>query len=82
MNDLRAPTIELADGDVLEVGFGTGLNLSCNPPTVKSVTGVDPLEGALDRVDERVAACCGFLESVRPGIIELFPSGTRWINDR
>jgi SAM-dependent methyltransferase len=43
MNDLRPETVERAEGDVLEVGFGTGLNLDYYTPSVKSLTGLDPL---------------------------------------
>jgi ubiquinone/menaquinone biosynthesis C-methylase UbiE len=42
MDELRAETLAPAHGDVLEVGFGTGLNLDFYPPTVKSVTALDP----------------------------------------
>ncbi|MEM7413411.1 MAG: class I SAM-dependent methyltransferase [Myxococcota bacterium] len=57
MNDMRPETVAVASGDVLEVGFGTGLNLDLYPPDVKSVTGVDPLvtEG-LPAVESRIAA--------------------------
>ena len=56
MNEMRPETVEAASGDVLEVGFGTGLNLALYPPDVKSVTGVDPLvtEGVA-AVEERIA---------------------------
>jgi len=56
MNDLRAEVLESAEGHVLEVGFGTGLNLEYYPPTVKALVGLDPnaAEG-LERVEERVA---------------------------
>jgi hypothetical protein len=38
MNELRPEAIAAAEGDVLEVGFGTGLNLGFYPSAVKSVT--------------------------------------------
>jgi SAM-dependent methyltransferase len=41
MNELRPEAIAAAEGDVLEVGFGTGLNLGFYPSAVKSVTGLD-----------------------------------------
>jgi hypothetical protein len=31
-NDLRAPSPEFAESEVLEVGFGTGLNFGFYPP--------------------------------------------------
>jgi len=56
MDDLRPETIAGAHGEVLEVGFGTGLNLRFyDAGAVASLTGLDPLvtEG-LGLVDERV----------------------------
>jgi len=57
MNDLRPDTVGLASGDVLEVGFGTALNLRYYAPAVARVTGLDPMptEG-VPSVDARVAA--------------------------
>ncbi|MFQ5416385.1 MAG: class I SAM-dependent methyltransferase [Myxococcota bacterium] len=57
MNDLRPETVAEAEGDVLEVGFGTGLNLGYYPPTVKSLTGLDPFVAEGYRaLTERIAA--------------------------
>lgn len=36
----------------------------------------------LESTSLRNPYACEFSESVRPGIIEFFPSGTRWINER
>jgi ubiquinone/menaquinone biosynthesis C-methylase UbiE len=57
MDEMRPDTVGRAEGEVLEVGFGTGRNLRLYPAAVKSVTGLDPLvtEG-VPAVDERVAA--------------------------
>ena len=44
MNPLRPETVSAAEGEVLEVGFGTALNLELYGPGVKAVTGVDPME--------------------------------------
>lgn len=56
MDDLRPDTIEAAEGEVLEVGFGTGRNLRLYPPGVKSVTGVDPMvTDGVAPVEERIA---------------------------
>ena len=49
MNELRPETVEPARGEVLEVGFGTALNLALYGPEVQSVTGVDPME--IEHVD-------------------------------
>jgi ubiquinone/menaquinone biosynthesis C-methylase UbiE len=56
MDDLRPETLARAQGEVLEVGFGTGLNLRHYTAGVLSLTGLDPLrtEG-LKVVDERIA---------------------------
>ena len=43
MNPLRPDTIDAASGEVLEVGFGTALNLELYGDDVRSVTGVDPM---------------------------------------
>jgi len=55
VNELRAPTLSAAVGDVLEVGFGTGLNLPYYPSTVKKLLALDPkvVEG-LPPLDERL----------------------------
>ncbi len=53
---LRRPALAGASGDVLEVGFGAGLNLSHYPRAVQSLTGADPMKG-LDRLlAPRIAA--------------------------
>jgi SAM-dependent methyltransferase len=57
MNNLRPETVSLARGEVLEVGFGTALNLRHYGSGVDTVTGLDPLvtEG-MRSVDARIAA--------------------------
>ena len=57
MNELRPEAVSAAEGEVLEVGFGTGLNLDFYPPGVKAMVGLDPnpLEG-LPAVEERLRA--------------------------
>ena len=57
MNDLRPATLSEARGEVLEVGFGTGLNLEHYPLAVESLTGLDPNSADdLPAVGERVLA--------------------------
>ncbi|MGB8329169.1 MAG: class I SAM-dependent methyltransferase [Polyangiales bacterium] len=55
MDDLRAEALLGARGDVLEIGFGTGRNLSYYPEAVRSVWGIDPMttEGVRS-VEERI----------------------------
>ena len=42
MNELRPEALGEAEGEVLELGFGTGLNLPFYPPGVKRLVGLDP----------------------------------------
>jgi SAM-dependent methyltransferase len=46
LDELRAPTVGLAEGDVLEIGFGTGLNLAHYRPAVRSLVALEPNVGA------------------------------------
>jgi SAM-dependent methyltransferase len=46
MDDLRGPTVGQAGGSVLEIGFGTGLNLAHYGPAVKSLVALEPKVGA------------------------------------
>lgn len=54
---LRLRTDVLADarGRVIEIGFGSGANLSHYRPSVRSVVGIEPNDGMLDRARLRVA---------------------------
>jgi SAM-dependent methyltransferase len=57
MDDLRPDTITAAEGEVLEVGFGTGRNLALYTPAVKSLTGLDPMvTDGVAAVEARIAA--------------------------
>ena len=51
----RRRVLSRARGNVLEVGFGTGLNLECYPTSVHRVTGIDPAAVLERRVRARVA---------------------------
>jgi len=42
MDDLRGATVGLAQGEVFEIGFGTGLNLAHYGPAVKSLVALEP----------------------------------------
>ena len=55
LDDLRPRALATAEGDVLEIGFGTGLNLSYYPPGVKSLRALDPLDALQERVEGRIA---------------------------
>jgi len=43
MNELRPEALSTAEGDVLEIGFGTGLNLDFYPKGVTSLVAVEPV---------------------------------------
>ncbi|MEM7136365.1 MAG: class I SAM-dependent methyltransferase [Myxococcota bacterium] len=57
VSKLRPSAVEAASGDVLEIGFGTGLNLEHYGPDVTSLLGIDPMvtEG-VSKVDRRIEA--------------------------
>ena len=50
--DVCAPLV----GDVVEIGFGSGLNLPHLPPAVTRLRAVDPMERGRDLATERLAA--------------------------
>ncbi len=52
----RPRALSDAHGDVLEIGFGTGLNLPHYPAAVSRLTAVDPSRALRRRVQRRVAA--------------------------
>jgi len=54
--ELRAPTLAAAQGEVLEIGFGTGLNLEHYPAGVTRLVTADPMEALSERVRGRIAA--------------------------
>lgn len=54
--EYRREALAPAAGKVLEIGFGTGLNLACYPEAVERVVGVEPEAMLEDRVRRRIAA--------------------------
>ena len=56
MKDERRRCLEHVKGTVLEVGFGTGLNLPHYPRTVTKVIGVDPSETSARLARKRIEA--------------------------
>jgi ubiquinone/menaquinone biosynthesis C-methylase UbiE len=56
MKDERRRCLESITGTVLEVGFGTGLNLPHYPREVTKVVGVDPSETSARLARKRIAA--------------------------
>lgn len=51
----RTPALKDAHGDVIEIGFGTGLNLPYYPAGVTSLTVIDPEDLMPQRVADRIA---------------------------
>ena len=52
----RPQALKDAHGNVLELGFGTGLNLPYFPSSVERLTVVDPEDLLSERVEQRIAA--------------------------
>ena len=50
MNEMRPETVGQAVGEVLDIGFGTGINLEFYPAAVTAVTALDPMEELTERV--------------------------------
>jgi ubiquinone/menaquinone biosynthesis C-methylase UbiE len=53
---MRTRALEPARGRILELGFGTGLNLSHYPPSVREITVVDPSPGMAAIAQRRMEA--------------------------
>jgi ubiquinone/menaquinone biosynthesis C-methylase UbiE len=56
LEKLRAPTLAGASGEVLEIGFGTGLNLPHYPAGIAKVVTADPMNALPERVRTRIDA--------------------------
>ena len=52
IDHLRRELLVEANGDILEIGFGTGLNLEHYPEHVRRITAIDPGEG-MSRISRR-----------------------------
>jgi ubiquinone/menaquinone biosynthesis C-methylase UbiE len=50
----RRELLAEATGTILEIGFGTGLNLACYPSHVRKITAVDPNTGMYRRARMRI----------------------------
>jgi ubiquinone/menaquinone biosynthesis C-methylase UbiE len=66
----RRELLAQATGNILEIGFGTGLNLPCYPPCMRKITTVDPNTGMHRRArarikQSRIAVDRGLLSSER-----------------
>ena len=56
LKEERTRCLRDVKGVVLEIGFGTGLNLPHYPPTVTKIVGVDPSETSAKLARKRIAA--------------------------
>ena len=54
MAKVRAQIVPEISGDIVEIGFGSGLNLAHLGSQVRSLTAVDPSEGLLKLAAERI----------------------------
>ena len=52
----RRGLLATAQGDVLEIGFGTGLNLSHYTAEARRVTAIEPARVLPERISQRIAA--------------------------
>lgn len=67
LQQLRAETLRPARGRVLEIGFGTGLNLPHYPAGVEAIVAVEPNPGMQERARPRIAASPVPVEAIRGG---------------
>jgi len=56
LNRIRQDVLSEANGEVLEIGFGTGVNLPYYPSVVKKITTVDPNPGMSLRAHKLIEA--------------------------
>src|SRR5579871_5169813 len=56
LTELRKALLAGASGDVLEIGFGSGLNLPYYPPAVRKLTTVDANPGMSPLAQKRIAS--------------------------
>jgi len=52
--ECRRAALAAARGEVLEIGFGTGLNLTCYPTATSRLTIIDPAQHLPARVEKRI----------------------------
>lgn len=64
MNSLRRDLVAPLSGSVLEIGFGSGLNLPFLPPAVDRVLAIDPSGLALELARDRIRASTAPVEVI------------------
>jgi ubiquinone/menaquinone biosynthesis C-methylase UbiE len=65
MREQRRATLASLHGRVLEIGFGTGLNLDCYPSQVTHVTAIDSITMLPARVADRIARSHMTVEQIK-----------------
>lgn len=73
MTEQRRLVLAEVQGDTLEIGFGTGLNLPHYPPSVERLTIVDPNRGMHRRAAGRIAASPLPIEAIQLGAENRLP---------
>jgi ubiquinone/menaquinone biosynthesis C-methylase UbiE len=73
VSELRRRVVQPAAGRVLEIGYGTGLNLPHYQPRVTSITLLDPATLLPRRVKERMDACAARVVNTVQGRAEKLP---------
>ena len=63
LNRLRREVLSEVKGEVLEIGFGTGVNLAFYPPGVRKLTTADPNPGMRARAQKRIQASPRFVDT-------------------
>lgn len=74
MTELRRRYVSRAHGDVLEIGIGSGLNLSHYSDRVTSITGLDPSAELTDLAEQRAAKSAAPVEVLQISSEEI-PAG-------
>jgi ubiquinone/menaquinone biosynthesis C-methylase UbiE len=72
VDEIRAELLADAQGEVLEIGFGTGLNARHYPSSVSKVIAVEPNPGMSRLANERIAAARVPIELIA-GVAEALP---------
>lgn len=73
----RSRIVPQADGDVLELGCGGGINMAFyDPERLKSFSGIDPSAGLLDR-SRAAAQAIGIDADIRGGVGEAIPFSSK-----
>lgn len=69
----RTNLLSQAEGDVLEIGFGSGFSVPDYPPTIRSLTGLEPNQAQLRRARELSTSATSFPIRLVQGLSEGLP---------